>query len=179
MDTASAMHIHFPGANNLVWRYGFDVTTSDVICKVTRQETDPNLSFEAVSADFEYRVGQNVGMAVYRNYKIDDSINSIYADNGWTEEECTKDDIMRVFGKDNTASIYTGEITAVSSDKRVFRHSINAFRGYSGAIVFLLDKQQDLVDSKDYGKAIGLHVKLIWRNNLTSPLLWLDLAIRT
>ena len=134
------------------------MTTGDVIRKLTMAETDPNLSFEAVGSDFEYKVGQKIGMAVYRNYKFDFTNDDIYTNNGWKKEDFPKDDIMRIFGQDNDVSIYTGEITAVSPDKEVFCHSINSFRGCSGAIVFLLDKNQHFVGDQDYGKAIGVHV---------------------
>ena len=41
-------------------------------------ETDTNLSFEAIGADFEYKVGQKIGMAVYRNYEFDFTNDEIY-----------------------------------------------------------------------------------------------------
>lgn len=156
---AAAKRISFPGANSFSWKYGFDMTTGDLIRKATMAETDPNLSFEAVGSSFEYKVGQKIGVAVYRNYEFDFTNDDIYTNNGWKKEDFPKDDIMRIFGEDFAVSIYTGEITAVSPDKEVFRHSINTFRGCSGAIVFLLDKKQDgLVEEKYWGKAIGVHV---------------------
>jgi len=155
---AAAKRINFPGNNNFSRKYGFDLTTGDLIRKVTMAETDPNLSFEAVGADFEYKVGQKIGMAVYRNYEFDFTNDEIYTNNGWKKEDFPKDDIMRIFGEDFAVSIYTGEITDVSSDKDVFRHSINSFKGCSGAIVFLLDKNQDgLVEQQYWGQAIGVH----------------------
>ena len=134
------------------------MTTGDVIRKLTMAETDPNLSFEGVGSDFEYKVGQKIGMAVYRNYEFDFTNNDIYTNNGWKEEEFPKDDLMRIFGQDFAVSIYTGEITAVSPDNAVFRHSINSFKGCSGAIVFLLDKHQELVEQQYWRHAIGVHV---------------------
>ena len=155
---AAAKRISFPDANSFSWKYGFDMTTGDLIRKVTMAETDPNLSFEAVGSSFEYKIGQKIGIAVHRNYEFDFTNDDIYTNNGWKKEDFPKDDIMRIFGEDNAVSIYTGEVTAVSPDKEVFHHSINSFRGCSGAIVFLLDKNQDFVGGQDYGKAIGVHV---------------------
>ena len=92
---AAAKRISFPGTNGFSWKYGFDMTTGDLIRKVTMVETDSNVSFEAVGADFEYKVGQKIEMAVYRNYKFDFTNDEIYTNNGWKKEDFPKDDIMR------------------------------------------------------------------------------------
>ena len=160
--------IDFPGANSFSWRYGLDITTGGVIRKITMAETDPNLSFEAVDSSFEYKVGQKIGIAVYRNYEFDFTNDEIYTNNGWKKEDYPKEDILRIFGEDNAVSVYTGEITAVSPDKKVFRHDINSFRGCSGAIVFLLDKKQDLVGDQYYGQAIGVHAGTIEETTTTT-----------
>ena len=54
--------------------------------------------------------------------------------------------------------IYTGEITAIHTQKLSFEHSINTFCGCSGAIIFLLDTDQ--VESAEGlgGKALAVHV---------------------
>lgn len=54
--------------------------------------------------------------------------------------------------------ICTGEIAAVHTQKLSFEHSINAFCGCSGAIVFLLDTDQ--VESAEGlgGKALAVQV---------------------
>ena len=156
---AAAKRITFPDGNSFSWKYGFDITTGDPIRKVTMVETDPNLSFEAVDSEFVYKVGQKIGIAVYRNYEFDFTNDDIYTNNRWKKEDFPQNAIMRIFGEDNAVNIYTGEITAVTPDKEVFRHSINAFRGCSGAIVFLLDKNQGgLVEDKHLTKAVGVHV---------------------
>jgi hypothetical protein len=56
-------------------------------------------------------------------------------------------------------NIYTGKITRVSPDGAWFEHNINAYRGCSGAVVFLLDENQNNngVMDQDYGKAIAVH----------------------
>jgi V8-like Glu-specific endopeptidase len=47
----------------------------------------------------------------------------------------------------------------VYGDGDVFSHSINTYEGCSGAVVFLLDKDQpaESVQEEDFGKAIGVH----------------------
>ena len=92
----------------------------------------PNLSFEAVDSEFVYKVGQKIGIAVYRNYKLDFTNDDTHTNNRWKKEDFPQNAIMRIFGEDNAVNIYTGEITAVTPDKEVFRHSINAFRGCAG-----------------------------------------------
>ena len=87
------------------------------------------------------------------------SNDDMWTENDWDKHKFTQDDICRVFGPDNAASIYTGEIIRVSGDGRVIEHDINTYKGCSGAIIFLLDKRQPtgLVNSQDYGKAIAIH----------------------
>lgn len=163
-SSGSALTINFPAAEGEVartveWKYGWDITCASMLRKNAMPQTDPNLSFEAVGADFEYKVGQKVGMAVYRNYEFDFTNDDVlYTDYQWNKNKLTRDDILRLFGQDFSVSIYTGEITAVSTDKKTFRHDINTFKGCSGAIVFLLDKHQNgLVEDTLHGKAIGVH----------------------
>jgi hypothetical protein len=47
----------------------------------------------------------------------------------------------------------------VDGDGAFFSHDINTYKGCSGAIVFLLDKEQPetSVTSNDHGKAIAVH----------------------
>ena len=90
--------------------------------------------------------------AVYRNYEITPE------DTGMSR--MTNEEIQQIFGKENDANIYTGQMTHVSPCERVFEHNINTSRGCSGAIIFLLDMDQDGfgVDSSDYGKAVDVNV---------------------
>ena len=143
------------------WKYGIDISCGDPARKKAFEFTDPNLSFEVVGPNFEYKIGQRIGMAVYRNYAFDfisTGENDIYANNGW-DRSLSKDDIFQVFGRDHSVSIYTGVITHLSSEGKTFGHDINTYKGCSGAIVFLLDKNQDgLIADDDAGKAIAIHV---------------------
>ena len=141
------------------WNYGVDVSQGSVVRKNTLPFTDPNLSFEVAGPpEFQFKVGQKIGMAVYRNYEFDFSNENMWTDNNWDKNELTQEAIMKLFGPDVSASIYTGEIIRVSKDGQVIEHDINTYKGCSGAIIFLLDKNQDeLVDRGDYGKAIAIH----------------------
>lgn len=134
------------------------ITSGDALRKTFCAQTDRNLSFEAVGSSFEYRIGQKVGMAVYHNCAFDFSNDNVYTHNGWDKNQLSQSNIFRLCGNDYSVSIYTGEITAVSTDQKAFQHDINTFTGCSGAIVFLLDKNQDgLVGEHQSGKAIGIH----------------------
>jgi hypothetical protein len=55
-------------------------------------------------------------------------------------------------------AIYTGEITYVGMYH--IEHNINTYDGCSGAIIFLLDTDDQLatVNQEDRGKAIAVHV---------------------
>lgn len=57
-------------------------------------------------------------------------------------------------------NIYTGEILRVSQDGSSFEHNINTYKGCSGALVFLLDRDQNGNGTleADWGKAIAVHV---------------------
>ena len=61
-----------------------------------------------------------------------------------------------IYGKPDSVIIYTGKITDVG--KQHIEYTCNAFTGCSGALVFLLDKDQpNSVQRCDYGKAIAIH----------------------
>lgn len=168
ISSVTAKAISFLGAESFSWKHGFDMTRGNLMRKMTTPQTDPSLSFEAVDSSFECKVGQKIGMAVCRNYEFDFTNDDTCTNNHWKKEDLPKEDILRIFGTDNAVNIYTGETTAVSQDNDVFRHSVNSFRGCSGAIVFLLDKNQDLVEPQHYGKAIGVHVGAIEETKFTA-----------
>eukprot|EP00978_Attheya_sp_CCMP212_P007936 scaffold18449_cov49-Attheya_sp.AAC.4 len=65
------------------------------------------------------------------------------------------------YGQKLQACIYTGEATEVSSAKngQTFSHNINTFEGCSGAVVFLLDQNQEIeVEEELHDMAGGVHV---------------------
>eukprot|EP00797_Seminavis_robusta_P013133 Sro2021_g311420.1 n/a (189) ;mRNA; r:5019-5585 len=96
-------------------------------------------------------------MAVFRNHEFDFNDENLYTVNEW-DSNLSRDDIMELFGDDYSTSIYTGQITSLSDDRKVFGHDINSYKGCSGAIIFLLDKNQAELIKNDVGKAIGIHV---------------------
>lgn len=63
-----------------------------------------------------------------------------------------------MFGHKNDTVIHTGEIKEIYRDPPYFLHNINTIESYSGAVVFLLDKDQpDTVAKDDFGKAVAIH----------------------
>eukprot|EP00978_Attheya_sp_CCMP212_P008691 scaffold20426_cov47-Attheya_sp.AAC.7 len=146
-----------PGDANdedITWDY-HDVTTSEKIVNVASPLTRKHLSFQkVVRDDYEFQVGQKVGMAVYRNFEV------TAEDAGMSNNSITADELRQIFGREGRVNIYTGQITNVSPGKEAFEHNINTFRGCSGAVIFLLDVDQEghgVIES-DYGKAIAVHV---------------------
>ena len=132
-----------------------DVTTAPKIDNAAAHLTRKNLSFQKVTRnDFEFRVGQKIGMVVYRNFEVTPE------DAGMSRNSITAEELRQIFGTENRVNIYTGQITKVSLGKKAFEHNINTFRGCSGAVIFLLDVDQEgcgVIES-DYGKAIAVHV---------------------
>ena len=138
----------------ITWCY-HDVTTAPKIDNVASPLTCKNLSFQKVERDgFEFQLGQKIGMAVYRNFEVTPE------DAGMPPNSITVDELRQIFGREGRVNIYTGQITNVSPGKEAFEHNINAFRGCSGAVIFLLDVDQEGfgVIENDYGKAIAVHV---------------------
>eukprot|EP00978_Attheya_sp_CCMP212_P036475 scaffold165648_cov53-Attheya_sp.AAC.2 len=132
-----------------------DVTTAPKIDNAASPLTRKNLSFQKVTRDdFEFQVGQKIGMVVYRNFAVTPE------DAGISQESITADELRQIFGRVGRVNICTGQIMNVSPDKKAFSHNINTFRGCSGAVIFLLDVDQEgcgVIES-DYGKAIAVHV---------------------
>jgi hypothetical protein len=138
--------------NEVLWPYGVDVTDGKVVEDPSHYITQKSMSFEKIRDDFVLTEGQKIAIAAY-----------------WMSGVSRRDacappgtDLERFFGQTNRVNVYTGAITSVSfSDNgTLLEHNINTFAGCSGAIVFLLDKNQgDLgVEERDYGKAIVVHV---------------------
>lgn len=141
------------GEGGIAWKYGYDVDTAEELTNVRSNFTKKDHTFLKVDRDdYEYRVGQKVGIAVYRAFSITSE------DTGMTS--LTDADIVRIYGQNNRVNIYTGHITRVCNSGNCFEHDINTFKGCSGAVVFLLDRGQDGVGviPDDHGRAIGIHV---------------------
>jgi len=138
----------------ITWDY-HDMTKADKIDNLESFLTRKNLSFqEVVRDDYEFQVGQKVGMAVFRSFELSAD------DTGMPSNSVTADELRQIFGREGRVNIYTGQIANVSPGKEAFEHNINTFRGCSGAVIFLLDVDQEGlgVMESDYGKAIGVHV---------------------
>ena len=110
--------------------------------------------FEKVRDDFQYQVGQKVGVAVWSDIGANPE-NLSAGDEGLSQAE-----ISEIFGPPNRLAIYCGSIVLVDDgdDGATIEHDVNTYQNCSGAILFLLDKDQpDSVQPEDYGKAIAVH----------------------
>lgn len=134
----------------LVWNMR-DVTKGRKISDSRSQLTERRLLYEMVSDDFQLRVGQQIGIAIYRTFDIDFEDAQLRVGD--------IDDLEKLYGRKNSISILTGEISFVSADSRTIEHTINTFSGCSGAVIFLLDRNQEESCHPHYfGKAVAVHV---------------------
>jgi hypothetical protein len=131
----------------LTWDDGdvsFGETADDPKNSLTRMP----LLFQKVPQHFRLEVGHKIGIAVFRTFDID------HSDAGAP----TSVDLGKVYGNKDQTCMYTGQVKEFSSDRKTFCHSINTFAGCSGAVVFLLDRNQPQ-DVRDFqGMAVGIHV---------------------
>ena len=104
---------------------------------------------------FQLRVGHKVGMTVYRTFDIthDDA------------DAPRNVDLESIYGPKHQVCIYTGAVTEVPKNGKTFCHSINAFAGCSGAVIFLFEEDQqdpkigeELPPNLFEGVAVGIHV---------------------
>lgn len=138
----------------ITWPY-YDVTTAPKIDNKQSNLTLKSAGFQKVERPgYRFQPGQKIGMAVYRNFELN------CEDAGVPDNSIPKEELLQIYGQKGRVNVYTGQITKVSPDGSAFEHDINTFRGCSGAIVFLLDTDQDgdAIESSDYGKAIAIHV---------------------
>lgn len=131
-----------------------DVTTAGNISNHNGFFTQKDLSFEKVRSGYRFKQGQKIGIAVYRNFRLESQ------DVGYPALTFDDEQLKEIYGRENRVNIYTGEITRVSDDFQWFEHNLNTHKGCSGAIVFLLDEGQNTelgVIGDDHGKAIAVH----------------------
>lgn len=135
------------------WEYEHDFDAAGEIDVEDSFCTEKDRTFELVRNDYRFKVGHEIGVAVFRDFVIKPEATGAVPD-------MTDDQIKKAYGEMNTVNVYTGEITRISHDEFCFEHSINTFEGCSGAVVFLLDRHQDResVLEEDEGKAIAVHV---------------------
>lgn len=133
-----------------------DVSFGEKVTDTSSSLTKKPRHFVKAPNGFRLRVGQKIGMAVYRTFDI-------------THEDAkapTNVSLEDVYGKKLQACVYTGIVTEVSENDQTFCHSINAFEGCSGAVVFLLDQNQEVqVEDEFHGMAVGIHVGGLDLNN--------------
>ena len=136
----------------IAWQY-HDVTKAPKVVNPRSRLTLKSLSFQLVRDDFEFQQGQKIGMAIYRNFEVTPD------DAGMSLATTTVEELRLIFGQENSVNIYTGQIVNVSQDQQTFEHNINSYRGCSGAVIFLLDHNQNGngVNDSDHGKAIAIH----------------------
>lgn len=137
--------------DDIKWKDGFGVAIAK--SKILTAENVPAeaSTFEFVGPDFEYEVGQKIGMAVgTTSLQLSDLASRIQGQ--------TSKSLQSVYGQmDGSVHIHTGEITRVENQH--IEHDINTIPGFSGAMIFLLDQKQPLsVAKQDYGKVIAVHV---------------------
>ena len=158
VDTADAVMIRDSDENRassgIFWKYGHDVTTAGEITIPRNHFTRKHLSFETIERQgYRIQSGQKIGISVYRDFAITGE------DVGMPQNALSSDELRDIYGRENRVNIYTGQITHVSPNGNAFEHNINTFAGCSGAVVFLLNQDQDRngVIGADHGKAIGIH----------------------
>jgi hypothetical protein len=137
-------------SNCLDWQ-SHDVARGQVAGNPAHFLTQKHLSFEQIpDTRNSITVGVKIAIIVYRNFDINVS------DTGASMSE---DTLKKLFGEKDSVCVFTGEITKLHNNMvRSFEHSINTYRGCSGAIIFLLDKGQPTAEiARHKGKAIGVH----------------------
>jgi len=126
-----------------------DISFGDTIADPSNVLTKASRLFEKIPNTFRLRAGHRIGVLVYRTFDIthDDAKAPRYTD------------LLEVYGQKFQVCIYTGQVTELSANGRTFCHNINTFGGCSGAIIFLLDRNQsDDVAAEFCGRAVGINV---------------------
>lgn len=135
--------------------FGLDYTFGTHFAQPSHFMTAKSTSFEMIDDHFELAPGQRIAIAVSRCSPVNIELTGIDTS---TVEATKQFDPKRYCGTELTSNIQTGTIIDVTGDGSFFAHDINTYKGCSGAIVFLLDKNQpESVREQDYGKAIAVH----------------------
>jgi len=138
--------------------WGFDVSIGGLIDHSESPLTLPLSSFSLVREKFTLEKGQKVGIAVLFCEKAKPTKETIAGASSPNYDTLgiSEDDIKAIYGEPGYVNIYTGEITYVGESH--IEYSFNSFTGCSGAVVFLLDKDQPAsVQQCDYGHAVAIH----------------------
>lgn len=138
--------------------WGLDISIGQEISKPMIPLTDPAYAFDLVRPKFKLKVGQKVAIAVNFRPKAKPTKESIKGSGPKIPgRDVSEQALEDIYGKPDCVNVYTGTITFVG--EKHIEYSCNTFSGCSGAVVFLLDKDQpdDSVQACDWGKAIAIH----------------------
>ena len=136
--------------------FGFDVSVGPTIYDPSNPCCRAEYSFDRVWKALKLEKGMKVGMAVFFSKLSKPTQEKIMGKKNVKLPDFKQDDIEKFFGLPDQLNIYTGKILYVGQN--FIEYDINSFTGCSGAIVFLLDKNQpSSVDKADYGKAVAIH----------------------
>ena len=142
--------------------WGKDISVGQEIVKPSVPLTDTAYAFQLLRTKLKLEVGMKVGIAVNfrRKAKPTESTVKGSGPNMQTPmlEKLARDKVSMedIYGEPDRVNVYTGEITYVGKDH--IEYSCNTFTSCSGAIVFLLDKNQPgSVQRCDFGKAVAVH----------------------
>ena len=127
--------------------YGVDITRSP---KAYRHKdlSQEFFLFERVADNFSLVVGQKIGLVVY-------NVSDVSAESAMAPE-ISAAQLRKIYGGKGDVVIHTGEILAVG--EKHIEYDINSYGGCSGALLFLLDRNQPgSVPSSEYGKAVAVH----------------------
>jgi hypothetical protein len=126
-----------------------DISFGETITDPSNVLTKASRLFQKLPDTFRLREGHRIGVLVYRTFDI-------------THEDAKaplNTDLVQVYGEKFQVCIYAGKVTEISANGRTFCHNINTFKGCSGAIIFLLDRNQpDDVEDTFHGRAVGINV---------------------
>ncbi|CAB9506960.1 expressed unknown protein [Seminavis robusta] len=147
-----AMVLRQCALTDAVWGFGVDVSAGNPVSNRSDGITNRGSSFQVYEEGYDFGKDQRVGIAVFTTVLPTAKSASPDPDNPL---KLTPVELSKIYGNAFEANIYTGKITFVGKHE----YDLNSFSGCSGAIVFLLDKNQpDTLQSVNYGRAIAVHV---------------------
>jgi hypothetical protein len=149
-----SIQLRTDGGRAAICTWGFDVSVGVLIDSVQADFTQSFCSFSLVRNNFTLEVGQKVGIAVLFTESTKPNKFTIA---GFQHVLPMSETLIReIYGKPYEVNIYTRHITYVGASH--IEYTFNAFTGCSGAVVFLLDKNQpESVQECDWGHAVAIH----------------------
>ena len=140
--------------------WGRDISVGAEISDHKEPLTDPDSAFELVRPNLKVAVGMKVGIAVNFRRKAKPTEESVTGAGryGPMLEKLARENVslQDIYGEPERVNVYTGKITFVGTDH--IEYDCNSFSSCSGAIVFLLDNNQESpVQRCDHLKAVAVH----------------------